>query len=147
MIHRHFRLLSPHHRRHTNTASRDCPRLPSKMVSGRRGLKSSGNDREYGPDDIESNRRGAVRSRFKDIVGKTVQDGRRDKLKAQLQEELKEMDLEHFRKSDDEVRLELAWGLLGFHLDMREANGVCLYSSKKSRTRKSASSTKPKINV
>lgn len=78
------------------------------MVSGRSGLKggvtngSDRNDHNY-PDDVESNRNGRAKPRFKDTAGDGMDDGRRVELRHKLQEGLKGLNVEKFRKSDDQV--------------------------------------------
>lgn len=80
------------------------------MVSARRQQTrqekgSKGRDGNGKPDDIEHNRASANKKRYKDAPGGHGEDDiRREELKQKLQEGVDDMDLEKFRKSDDEVR-------------------------------------------
>jgi len=62
-------------------------------------------DGKVKPDDLKSNRASANKPRFKDApAGNAEDDARREELKQKLQEGIKDMmDLEKFRKSDDDV--------------------------------------------
>lgn len=66
---------------------------------------------ENGKDDLETGNptpKRDPRSRFRDIVGSVIQDGRREQMKKKLIAGLKSDDLEKYRKSQEEVRLYLA---------------------------------------
>ena len=61
--------------------------------------------------DLEAgSRRGAVRARFRDIVGSVIEDERRMKMKKALLNGIDRYNFEHFRKSDEEVpRFPFLW--------------------------------------
>lgn len=80
------------------------------MVSGRRNMLNS--DSEDGKTSSYRDRKGDLESgngtrtprrRFRDVVKGVIQDGRRDQMKKRLLEGVKTGDLEHYRKSQDEV--------------------------------------------
>ena len=67
--------------------------------NGNKGMKQ---DREF-RDDVDTGTRRNRKTRFRDVVGSVIQDGRRQKMKKKLKEGVDQGNLESFRKSLDEV--------------------------------------------